>query len=109
MESSGFSSPAARRASSGTGPQHDHAKAYAALVSMVDAVYCVDPAGHFTFAKGSAPVRETVSMGEFLVESVGFALREANVRADFHIAEDLWALSPAASGTETSPYGAMSL
>ena len=43
-----------------------------------------------TFAKGGAPVRETVSIVDLLYESVGFALRGANVRADFHVAMDLW-------------------
>src|SRR3989449_3006651 len=35
-----------------------------------------------TFAKGGAPVRYTVSLVELLKESVGFALRGANVRGD---------------------------
>jgi len=43
-----------------------------------------------TFAKGGAPLRETVSLRELLVESVGFALHGANVRAEFHMATDLW-------------------
>src|SRR5215475_7938098 len=43
-----------------------------------------------TFAKGGAPVRHTVSLVEILKESVGFALRGANVRGDIQIAADLW-------------------
>jgi signal transduction histidine kinase len=43
-----------------------------------------------TFAKGGAPVRHTVSMVELLKESVGFALRGANVRSDLQIAANLW-------------------
>jgi signal transduction histidine kinase len=43
-----------------------------------------------TFAKGGAPVRHTVSLVELLKESVGFALRGANVRGDIQIAADLW-------------------
>ena len=43
-----------------------------------------------TFAKGGAPVRHTVSMVELLKESVGFALRGANVRGDIQMAADLW-------------------
>jgi signal transduction histidine kinase len=43
-----------------------------------------------TFAKGGAPVRHTVSMVELLQESVGFALRGANVRGDIQMAADLW-------------------
>lgn len=43
-----------------------------------------------TFAKGGAPVRHTVAIGELLKESAGFALRGANVRGDLQIATDLW-------------------
>ena len=50
MESDIVSPVSARHAIDGTGPQHDPTMAYAALVSMVDAVYCVDTAGCFTFA-----------------------------------------------------------
>jgi two-component system, cell cycle sensor histidine kinase and response regulator CckA len=45
-----------------------------------------------TFAKGGAPVRQTVSITELLRESTLFALRGANVRADLMIAEDLWSV-----------------
>jgi signal transduction histidine kinase len=43
-----------------------------------------------TFAKGGTPVRRTVSLVELLKDSVGFALRGANVRSDLQIAADLW-------------------
>jgi PAS domain S-box-containing protein len=43
-----------------------------------------------TFAKGGAPVRQTVSLAPLLTESITFALRGSNVRADFRIAADLW-------------------
>jgi signal transduction histidine kinase len=42
------------------------------------------------FAKGGAPVRHTVSIGELLKECVSFALRGANMRGDTQIAADLW-------------------
>jgi two-component system cell cycle sensor histidine kinase/response regulator CckA len=43
-----------------------------------------------TFAKGGAPVRQTVSLAPLLTDSITFALRGSNVRADFRIAADLW-------------------
>jgi PAS domain S-box-containing protein len=43
-----------------------------------------------TFAKGGAPVRQTVCIAELLRESTIFALRGSNVRADLTIADDLW-------------------
>jgi signal transduction histidine kinase len=43
-----------------------------------------------TFAKGGAPVRQTVSLGELLKECVSFVLLGANVRSDIQIAADLW-------------------
>jgi PAS domain S-box-containing protein len=43
-----------------------------------------------TFAKGGAPVRQTVAIAELLHESTVFALRGSKVRADVAIAEDLW-------------------
>src|SRR5687768_4322041 len=42
-----------REATFGTNPQPDHAMAYAALASMVDAVYGVDTAGRFIFANAA--------------------------------------------------------
>jgi PAS domain S-box-containing protein len=43
-----------------------------------------------TFAKGGAPVRQTVAIADLLHEVTAFTLRGANVRADFAIAKDLW-------------------
>ena len=43
-----------------------------------------------TFAKGGAPVRQTVAIAELLRESSVFALRGTNVRVDVAIAEGLW-------------------
>jgi signal transduction histidine kinase len=43
-----------------------------------------------TFAKGGAPVRQTVSLGALLKECAGFVLLGANVRSDIQIAADLW-------------------
>ena len=43
-----------------------------------------------TFSRGGAPVRDTVSLGELLTESVNFSLRGTNIRADFTITPDLW-------------------
>jgi two-component system cell cycle sensor histidine kinase/response regulator CckA len=42
-----------------------------------------------TFAKGGAPVKETVSLGELIRSSSIFALTGSNVCAEFDIAEDL--------------------
>jgi PAS domain S-box-containing protein len=50
MESHALSLVSERHTISGTRSQNDHAMAYAALASMADAVYCVDPAGCITFA-----------------------------------------------------------
>jgi PAS domain S-box-containing protein len=38
-----------------------------------------------TFAKGGAPVRKATAIGEFLKESVSFALRGSNVRCEFTV------------------------
>ena len=43
-----------------------------------------------TFAKGGAPVKSTVSLAQFVSDTVDFALRGGNVRCDFLFAEDLW-------------------
>lgn len=42
-----------------------------------------------TFAKGGAPVKQTLSLGRFLKETVGFALHGSNVRAEFSLPADL--------------------
>jgi PAS domain S-box-containing protein len=53
MESDAFSPMTERHTTFGTAPQPDYAIAYAALASMVDAVYSVDRAGRFTFANAA--------------------------------------------------------
>lgn len=42
-----------------------------------------------TFAKGGAPVKETVSLPELIRDSAGFALTGSNVRADVRLSGDL--------------------
>jgi PAS domain S-box-containing protein len=42
-----------------------------------------------TFAKGGAPVKELLSLGDLVRTSSDFALTGSNVRAEFHIADDL--------------------
>lgn len=43
-----------------------------------------------TFAKGGDPIKETVSIGEALIEMAQFSLRGSNVKLDTNIAPDLW-------------------
>lgn len=43
-----------------------------------------------TFSKGGAPVMETVSVAELLVETASFVLRGSNVRRRCFISDDLW-------------------
>jgi PAS domain S-box-containing protein len=43
-----------------------------------------------TFSKGGAPVKQTASIADLIVDSTRFALRGSNVRCDFFLAEDLW-------------------
>lgn len=43
-----------------------------------------------TFSRGGAPVRHAVSIRELLHESVGFALRGANVRGDVVLPDEIW-------------------
>jgi len=43
-----------------------------------------------TFAKGGAPVKNPASIGRFINETAGFALRGSNVRCDLHLPDDLW-------------------
>ncbi len=43
-----------------------------------------------TFAKGGAPVKNPASIGRFITETAGFALRGSNVRCDLHLPDDLW-------------------
>jgi PAS domain S-box-containing protein len=43
-----------------------------------------------TFSKGGEPVKKVVSLSELVRESTDFALRGANIRAQYSIEEDLW-------------------
>jgi len=43
-----------------------------------------------TFSKGGAPIRKAASAGDFLHESVQFALQGSNVKCEFDIPDDLW-------------------
>jgi PAS domain S-box-containing protein len=45
-----------------------------------------------TFARGGAPVMKTASMGEMIRECCDFSLRGSNVRCEFSVADDLWAV-----------------
>lgn len=45
-----------------------------------------------TFAKGGVPVKKTVSIAKLLRDSVTFVLSGSNVKGDFAIAKDLWAV-----------------
>jgi PAS domain S-box-containing protein len=43
-----------------------------------------------TFAKGGAPVKTTLALGNIVMESVMLSLRGSNVKPDFRIPDDLW-------------------
>jgi PAS domain S-box-containing protein len=45
-----------------------------------------------TFAKGGGPVKKVTSIGELVKESAGFALRGSNVRFEYTLHNDLWAV-----------------
>ena len=49
MESNALSPASALHVIPDTGPRPDQAREHAALASMIDAVYCVDTSGRFTF------------------------------------------------------------
>lgn len=44
-----------------------------------------------TFSRGGIPVKKPVSIAELLEESVTFALRGSNIKAEFSLPDDLWA------------------
>lgn len=46
-----------------------------------------------TFSKGGAPIKETASIQELLMDSAGFVLRGSNVSCKFAIPDDLWAVN----------------
>jgi len=43
-----------------------------------------------TFSKGGTPIKETVSIGSLIMDSVPFSLRGSNVRFESSISDDLW-------------------
>ena len=45
-----------------------------------------------TFAKGGAPIKKTASMRQLVLDTVGFSLSGTNIRSEFVILEDLWAV-----------------
>jgi len=45
-----------------------------------------------TFSKGGAPIKRTASISELLKETTDFALSGSNVKSDFSIPDDLWAV-----------------
>jgi CheY-like chemotaxis protein/anti-sigma regulatory factor (Ser/Thr protein kinase) len=45
-----------------------------------------------TFSKGGAPVKKIVSISELVRESAIFALRGSDVKCDFSVPDDLWAV-----------------
>ncbi len=45
-----------------------------------------------TFSSGGAPIKKTISIGKLIEDTVGFALRGSNVRPEFYLPDDLWAI-----------------
>jgi two-component system, cell cycle sensor histidine kinase and response regulator CckA len=45
-----------------------------------------------TFAKGGAPVKEPVSVGKLITETISFAVRGSQVRCEFTFPDNLWAI-----------------
>jgi PAS domain S-box-containing protein len=45
-----------------------------------------------TFSKGGAPIKKTISIAELVEESATFALRGSNVKCEFSLPDDLWAV-----------------
>jgi len=45
-----------------------------------------------TFASGGAPIKKIISIGKLIEDTVGFALRGSNVRPEFSLPDDLWAV-----------------
>lgn len=43
-----------------------------------------------TFSKGGAPIKRTTQLSELVADSIDFALRGSNVRAEFSLPPDLW-------------------
>lgn len=45
-----------------------------------------------TFAKGGAPVKKLLQLGDLIKESAGFVCRGSQTRCDYHLHENLWAI-----------------
>jgi signal transduction histidine kinase/CheY-like chemotaxis protein len=45
-----------------------------------------------TFSKGGAPVKKTASIVQIITDSAGFMLRGSNVRCEFNLQKELWAV-----------------
>ncbi len=45
-----------------------------------------------TFSRGGAPVKKTASIVQIITDSAGFMLRGSNVRCEFDLQKDLWAV-----------------
>lgn len=45
-----------------------------------------------TFSRGGAPVKKTTSIVQIITDSAGFMLRGSNVKCDFNLQKDLWAV-----------------
>ncbi|MBI5558688.1 MAG: PAS domain S-box protein [Deltaproteobacteria bacterium] len=43
-----------------------------------------------TFSKGGAPIKKKTTITELIKDSTSFILRGANVRSEYHLAENLW-------------------
>jgi len=43
-----------------------------------------------TFARGGAPIKKNVSIGQLLVDATRFALRGSNIGPEFSLSDDLW-------------------
>ncbi len=45
-----------------------------------------------TFSKGGAPVKKLIVLQDLIREAAGFALRGSNVRCEFRVSDNLWAI-----------------
>jgi len=69
-------------------------KAYARLEEAEKACERATGLTHqlLTFARGGEPIKKVVSIGQILEESAGFVLRGSNVRCEFSLPQDVWAV-----------------
>jgi len=45
-----------------------------------------------TFSSGGAPIKKTISIRKLIEDTVGFAMRGANVKPEFSLPDDLWVI-----------------